>query len=208
MHFHQHLFLGDEPVFFDADGYAGLSPTALAYVAGILDHGPALLALTNPSTNSFRRLIPGFEAPVNLFFSLANRSAAIRIPKYATQPEEKRVEFRPPDGTCNPYLAMAAQLLAGLDGIRRELDPGAMGYGPIDRNVFALSLEEQRAIRPLPTNLKSALDALEDDHAFLTRDGVFPQALVDHWISTRRDRDVLAIQSRPTPYELELYFDV
>jgi glutamine synthetase len=208
MHFHQHLFLGDEPVFYDAEGYAGLSQTARAYVAGILDHGPALLALTNPSTNSFRRLIPGFEAPVNLFFSLANRSAAIRIPKYATEPDSKRIEFRPPDATCNPYLAMAGQLLAGLDGIARDLDPSEEGYGPIDENVFAMTEEEQRRIRPLPTSLKSALDALEADHEFLTRDGVFPEDLLEHWIRTKRDRDVLAIQSRPTPYELELYFDV
>jgi glutamine synthetase len=208
MHFHQHLFLGDEPVFYDEKGYGGLSDVALAYVAGILDHGPALLALTNPSTNSFRRLIPGFEAPVNLFFSVANRSAAIRIPKYATAPEEKRIEFRPPDATCNPYLAMAAQLLAGLDGIRRKLDPTALGFGPIDENVFEMSEEEQRKIRPLPTNLKSSLDRLEEDHEFLTRDGAFPPEMIEHWIRTKRERDVLAIQSRPTPYELELYFDV
>jgi glutamine synthetase len=143
LHYHQQLFNKDEPVFHDKTGYAGLSKVALQYIAGLLDHGPSLLGLTNPSTNSFKRLIPGFEAPVNLFFSLGNRSAAIRVPKYATDPMEKRFEFRPPDATANPYLSMAAMLMAGIDGIKRELDPTKMGFGPIDEYVFKWP-EEQR----------------------------------------------------------------
>ncbi len=208
LHFHQHLFMGDAPLFYDESGYGGLSELGLSYVAGLLDHGPALLALTNPSTNSFRRLVPGFEAPVNLFFSLANRSAAIRVPKYASQPLEKRIEFRPPDATCNPYLSMSAQLLAGLDGIRRKLDPTAEGYGPFDQNVFKMDPEERSKIRPLPSSLKGALDALSEDQDFLTRDGVFTKELLESWILTKTIRDHEAILSRPTPYEVELYFDV
>jgi glutamine synthetase len=208
MHFHQHLFNDRKPLFYDEEGYGGLSKLALSYIAGMLDHAPALLALTNPSTNSFRRLVPGFEAPVNLFFSLANRSAAIRVPKYASLPDEKRIEFRPPDATGNPYLSMAAQLLAGLDGIRRELDPAAEGFGPIDKNVFQMPTEDRAQIRPLPSSLKDALDALESDHEFLTRDGVFTEELIQSWILTRMIRDHEAILTRPTPYEIELYFDV
>ena len=135
-----------------------MSQTALCYIGGLLTHGPALLALTNPSTNSYRRLVPGYEAPVNAFFSLGNRSAAMRIPKYADQPETARIEFRPPDATCNPYLALAAQLLAGLDGIRQQIDPTAAGFGPIDADIFAWSSEQRGAIKHLPGSLHEALD--------------------------------------------------
>ncbi|MBI5564387.1 MAG: type I glutamate--ammonia ligase, partial [Chloroflexi bacterium] len=139
MHFHQHLFKQNQNVFYEENGYGHLSDAALYYIGGLLAHGPAVLAFTNPSTNSYRRLVPGFEAPVNAFFSLGNRSAAIRVPKYADQPDTARFEFRPPDATCNIYLALAVQLMAGLDGIRRKLDPRALGFGPIDQNIFGWS---------------------------------------------------------------------
>jgi glutamine synthetase len=207
MHFHQHLFRGESPVFHDGSGYAGLSRTALQYVAGILDHGRALAALTNPSTNSYKRLVPGFEAPVNLFFSLANRTAAVRIPKYAKDPADKRIEFRPPDATCNPYLAMAGQLLAGLDGIRRELDPSALGFGPFDEDIFLWDGERRKAIQPLPKDLGEALDALLDDHEFLLQGGVFSEDLIDAIVRTKREEDVLPLSRRPHPFEVERYFD-
>ncbi len=209
MHYHQHLFRGEEPVFFRKGGYADLSPLALSYVAGILDHSPALLALTNPSTNSYKRLTPGFEAPVNLFFSLANRSAAIRIPKYATSPREKRIEFRPPDATANPYLAMSAMLLAGLDGIERKLDPTAMGFGPIDENIFLdVNRKLRESIIPAPQSLRTALNSLEKDHDFLLKGGVFTEDIIETWIEQKMEGEYLAVRNRPTPYEMELYFDV
>jgi len=204
MHFHQHLFLEGRPLFYAEHAYGRLSPLALSYVAGILSHAGALLALTNPSTNSFRRLVPGYEAPVNAFFSLANRSAAIRIPEYAVRPEEVRIEFRPPDPTCNPYLAMAGMLLAGLDGMKRRLDPTAMGFGPYDENVFEWSEEDRRRrIRPLPDSFEAALQALEEDTAFLLADGVFDEALLRDWCRIGRDQ-CMALRLRPHPYEVEL----
>jgi len=204
MHFHQHLFRGNKPVFYKKGGYADFSPEGLAYIAGLLAHGPALLAFTNPSTNSFKRLVPGFEAPVQLFFSLANRSAAIRIPKYAREPEDKRFEFRPPDATCNPYLAMAAMLMAGVDGMKRQLDPTALGFGPFDGNAF----ETHRAsLKSLPTTLEDALDALEADHGFLTEGGVFTEETIAAWIRVKREREVHQLQVRPHPYEFELYYN-
>ncbi|HPV03763.1 MAG TPA: type I glutamate--ammonia ligase [Myxococcota bacterium] len=208
MHFHQHLFKGGQPVFFDKDGYAGLSKTALAYVAGLLHHAPSILAITNPTTNSYRRLVPGYEAPVNAFFSLGNRSAAIRIPKYASRPDKKRIEFRSPDGTCNPYLAMAVMLMAGLDGVRKNMDPTVMGFGPYDMNVFAMSPEERAAkIKPLPSSLPEALDALESDHAFLEEGGVFSKSLISDWISIHRKAEVEEMRSRPHPWEIETHLD-
>jgi glutamine synthetase len=208
MHFHQHLFYKGEPRFWDADGYAGLSRAGLSYTGGLLKHAAALLGLTNPSTNSYRRLIPGYEAPVNAFFSLANRSAAVRIPKYANTPETKRIEFRTPDATCNPYLAMAAQLLAGLDGIRTDLDPTAEGLGPYDTNVFEMPEAERRArIKPLPGTLDEALDALVADHAFLTRDKVFSELLIEDWVRIKRTCECDAIRKRPHPLEFELHLD-
>ncbi len=207
MHFHQHLFQGKTPVFHDATGYAGLSRTALQYVAGVLDHAEALSALANPGTNSYRRLVPGFEAPVNLFFSLANRSAAIRVPKYARTPEEKRIEYRPPDATCNPYLTMAAQLMAGLDGIRRELDPTSLGFGPFDEDVFRWSAERRKAIRPLPRDLDQALVALRKDHAFLLEGDVFTPDLIDAFIRYKREKELDPLLRRPHPFEMELYYD-
>jgi glutamine synthetase len=207
MHFHQHLFRGEEPLFYKKGGYADLSDTALHYIGGLLHHGPALLALTNPSTNSYKRLVPGFEAPVKAFFSLGNRSAAIRILKYATEPMEKRIEFRPPDASCNIYLAMAAQLMAGIDGIQRRLDPREMGFGPFDLNVFNLPPAERDRIANLPTSLEEALAALERDQDFLLEGGVFTADLLETWISRKRD-EAAQLRRRPHPFEMELYYDV
>ncbi len=205
MHCHQTLWKGGRNLFYDPDGYSGLSKLALHYVAGLLSHGRALLALTNPSTNSYRRLIPGFEAPNKAFFSQANRSAAIRVPKYATTEERKRIEFRPPDATGNIYLMLAAQLMAGLDGILKEMDPSP--FGPIDENVFAWPRERQGTIPSLPTTLEEALDALEEDHEFLLQGGVFTESLLEQWIRMKRG-EASDILGRPHPYEIELYFDV
>jgi glutamine synthetase len=207
MHFHQQLLKDGRNVFYDKEGYGCLSETALYYIGGLLTHGAALLALTNPSTNSYRRLVPGFEAPINAFFSLGNRSAAVRIPKYATQPETARFEFRPPDATCNIYLALAAQLLAGLDGIRRKIDPSQAGFGPIDANIFAWSEEKRATIKALPTSLEQALDALEDDKQFLLEEEIFSEELINQWIDYKREFESLPVRNRPHPYEMYLYFD-
>ncbi|MCK4235942.1 MAG: glutamine synthetase, partial [Candidatus Krumholzibacteria bacterium] len=207
MHFHQFLFKNGKPLFYSRKGYAGLSKTAHHYIAGLLEHAPALLALTNPSTNSYKRLVPGFEAPVNCFFSLANRSAAIRIPKYASKPENKRIEFRPPDATCNIYLAMAAQLMAGIDGIRKKLDPHDLGFGPYDVNVFQLSSAERSKIKPLPSSLSEALNELEKDHAFLLEGGVFNESMIGDWIRLKRENEITPVQNRTHPLEIQLYLD-
>jgi glutamine synthetase len=207
MHFHQCLWNGDSNVFHDPAGYARLSEVARQYIAGLLLHGGAVMALSNPSTNSYRRLVPGFEAPVSAFFSAGNRSAAIRVPKYADRPESTRFEFRPPDATGNAYLSAAAQLLAGLDGIRRRLDPAQLGFGPVDEDIFTWSAERRARIRALPTSLGQALDALEGDHTFLLEGHVFSADLIERWLAQKRfeERDVLG---RPHPYEVELYYDL
>ena len=165
------------------------------------------MAFTNPSTNSYRRLVPGYEAPISAIFSLGNRSAAIRIPKYANRPESARCEFRPPDATANPYLALAAQLLAGIDGIRRRLDPTALGFGPVDENVFAWPAERRAQIQALPTSLDTALAALERDHTFLLEGGVFSPEMIERWIAKKRGEE-RAVRDRPHPYEIELYYDL
>jgi len=206
MHFHQHLFKGDKPVFYDKNGYAGLSRVALQYISGLLIHAPALLAITNPSTNSYKRLVPGYEAPVHSFFSLANRSAAIRIPKYAVNPDKKRIEFRPPDATCNPYFSMAAQMMAGIDGIINQLDPDELGLGPYDVNIFELEPEKSGKIRKLPASLSEALGSLEKDYEFLTRGGVFSEEMIREWIQIKKD-ELSEIDKRTHPYEYRLYFD-
>lgn len=207
MHFHQMLVRGDLSLFYDAEGYAGLSQMALHYIGGLLTHGAALLAFTNPSTNSFRRLVPGYEAPVNLFFSVGNRSAAVRIPLYANNPTDQRIEFRPPDATCNVYLALAAQLMAGLDGILNEIDPTEAGFGPFDTNIFAWAAEERAKIGALPTSLGEALQALEKDHDFLLAGGVMDEGFIADWIDFKMTREHLEVRDRPHPYEMELYFD-
>ncbi len=207
MHFHQCLWKDGANLFHDAAGYGRLSTAARRFIAGLLHHGPAVMALTNPSTNSYRRLVPGYEAPVSAIFSLGNRSAAIRIPMYSDRPENTRFEFRPPDATGNPYLAVAAMLLAGVDGIRRGMDPTALGFGPVDEDIFSWPPERRAAIHSLPTSLGAALDALERDHAFLLEGGVFPDELLARWIARKRteEREVL---NRPHPYEVELYYDL
>ncbi len=207
MHFHQNLVKGGKNLFYDERGEHGLSELAHHYMGGLLQHGRALLALTNPSTNSYKRLVPGFEAPTLLFYGLANRSAAIRIPKYVNTAEEKRIEFRPPDGTCNIYLAMAAQLLAGLDGIRKRIDPRKAGWGPINEDVRTLSAEQLARIAPVPTSLREALHALEEDHAFLTESGAFPEDFVATWVDRKIALEADEVRDRPHPYEMTLYYD-
>ena len=206
MHVHQHLFKQGRPLFWKEDGWAGLSDLALHYVGGLLHHGPALLGLTNPSTNSYKRLVPGFEAPVHLIYGLANRSAAVRIPQAGRTPETKRIEFRPPDATGNIYLALAGMLMAGLDGIRRRIDPHAAGFGPYDENVQHLPEAARRSLRTLPLSLAEALDALEKDHAFLLEGDVFDAETIAAWIEIKR-REGLDVGSRPHPREISLYFD-
>jgi glutamine synthetase len=208
MHFHQHLFKDGSNLFYDPTGYGNLSQEALYFIGGLLRHGPAVLAFTNPSTNSYRRLVPGFEAPVNAFFSLGNRSAAVRIPKYADQPATTRIEFRPPDASGNPYLMIAAQLMAGADGILNQIDPTDLGFGPIDANIFDWTPDQLKTIKPLPASLKQALDALADDNAFLQQGGVFDDELIADWIEYKLDHEYYAVRNRPHPFEMQLYFDV
>jgi glutamine synthetase len=206
MHVHQSIFKEGEPLFYEKGAYANLSKTALYYIGGILYHAPALIALTNPSTNSFKRLVPGYEAPVNLVFSKGNRSAAIRIPVAAVTPKGCRIEFRTPDSTANPYLAFSAMLLAGLDGIKRKIDPVALGYGPFDKNIYELSDEEKKEIRSVPGSLDEALDALEADHDFLLEGDVFTKAFIDNYVAFKR-AEAKAVSIRVHPHEFGLYFD-
>lgn len=206
MHVHQSIFNGDTPLFYEKGGYANLSETALYYIGGILYHAPALIAITNPSTNSFKRLVPGYEAPVNLVFSKGNRSAAIRIPIAAVTPKGCRIEFRTPDSTANPYLAFAAMLLAGLDGIQKKIDPRKLGYGPFDKNIYELSEAEKNEIRSVPGSLEEALDALEADHEFLTQGGVFTKEFIQNYIEFKRS-EAKSVSIRIHPQEYSLYFD-
>jgi glutamine synthetase len=199
MHCHQSLWREGTPLFADKSGPAGLSQLARGYVAGLLEHAPALLAFCAPTTNSYRRLVPGYEAPVNLAYSSRNRSACIRIPTYSESPKAKRIEFRCPDPTANPYLAFAAMLMAGLDGIERGLDPGE----PSDFDLF----EDDRGVTQVPGSLAEALDALEADHAFLTKGGVFSDDLIRTWIDWKRENEVDAVRLRPHPMEFALYYD-
>jgi len=207
MHFHQHLWKAGRNLCYDAEGYGASSSLARSYIAGLLLHGGAVMAFTNPSTNSYRRLIPGYEAPISAIFSLGNRSAAIRLPKYANREETARFEFRPPDATANPYLAIAVQLLAGVDGIRKGLDPTSLGFGPVDDNIFNWPVERRATIKALPTSLDAALAALEADHAFLLEGGVFSPDLIDRWIQKKRHED-REVRNRPHPYEIEMYYDL
>jgi glutamine synthetase len=206
MHVHQSIFNNGEPLFYEKGAYANLSKLALNYIGGILYHAPALIAITNPSTNSFKRLVPGYEAPVNLVFSKGNRSAAIRIPVAAVTPKGCRIEFRTPDSTANPYLAFSAMLLAGLDGIKRNIDPTALGYGPFDKNIYELSDEEKKEIRSVPGSLDEALDALEADSDFLTESGVFTKEFIENYVAFKR-AEAKAVSIRVHPHEYSLYFD-
>jgi glutamine synthetase len=208
MHFHQYLLKENVNLFYDREGYGHLSEIAHYYVGGLLHHSASVLAFTNPSTNSYRRLVPGFEAPVNAFFSLGNRSAAIRIPKYAGQPDTVRIEFRPPDASSNPYLALAAQLMAGIDGIRGEFEPAELGFGPIDADIYSWSEEQRSKIKPFPTSLMEALIALEKDQDYLLAGGVFTESLIEAWIRYKREVECWPVRNRPHPYEISLYLDV
>ncbi|HUT02908.1 MAG TPA: type I glutamate--ammonia ligase [bacterium] len=208
MHFHQYLTKQKKPVFYKKGNYANLSDQALHYLGGILKHGRSLLALTSPSTNSYKRLVPGYEAPTNLFFSSGNRSAAIRIPLYADTPETKCMEFRPGDATANPYLAMAAMLMAGLDGIKQKTDPVKEGFGPFDANITEMSAEVLAKIMPVPKNLEEALEALKADQSYLLEGGVFSKDTLDAWLDAKYENDVKAVARRTHPYEVALYFDL
>ena len=206
LHVHMHLFKDGKPLFY-GDEYSHLSKTAMHFMGGLLRHAASLCAFTNPSTNSYKRLVPGFEAPVTVGFATANRSSVIRIPAYAKSPETKRFELRNPDGTCNPYYAFAAILMAGIDGVKNEIDPIENGWGPYDFNLYTLNDEQKKLIKSLPTNLLEAVNALEADHDYLTAGGVFPQALIDQWI-VRRKKDFEKVNSIPHPAEFSLYYDL
>ncbi|WP_199615639.1 type I glutamate--ammonia ligase [Paenibacillus alkalitolerans] len=207
MHVHQSIFNGDTPLFYEKGAYANMSELAIYYIGGILYHAPALIAFTNPSTNSFKRLVPGYEAPVNLVFSKGNRSAAVRIPVAAVTPKGARIEFRTPDSTANPYLAFAAMLMAGLDGIKNKIDPRKLGYGPIDKNIYELSDTEKKEIRSVPGSLDEALDALEADYEFLTQGDVFAKEFIDNYVEFKR-AEAKSVNIRVHPYEYNLYFDL
>jgi len=204
MHVHQSLWKKGVNQFFDKSGYGLTSELARYYIGGLLRHSPALLAICAPTTNSYRRLVPGFEAPVNLVYSQRNRSAGVRIPMYSTSPASKRIEYRCPDGTCNPYLAFSAMLLAGLDGIQKKIDPGE----PADFNLYDAPPEVAKKIKTVPGSLAETLDALESDHEFLLAGGVFTQDVIDTWIDYKRAHEVDPVRLRPHPYEFFLYYDV
>lgn len=210
MHVHQSLWKGAKNLFYDENGYAELSKGALHYIGGLLSHVDALLAFCAPTTNSYRRLVPHYEAPVNIAFSKRNRSAAVRIPMYFSGPKNaksKRIEFRPPDVACNPYLAFAAMLMAGLDGIKRKLDPVKLGFGPLDKNTYELPEDEAKKIKSVPGSLTEVLDALQKDHKFLLEGGVFTPDLIEMWVSMKRAEQA-EVAIRPTPYEFYLYADM
>ena len=202
MHTHQSIWKGGKPLF-AGDGYAGLSEMALHYIGGLLKHARAICAISNPTTNSYKRLVPGFEAPVNLAYSSRNRSAAIRIPMYSPSPKAKRLEYRPPDPACNAYLAFAAMLMAGLDGIQKKIHPG----DPLDKDIYALSPEELADVPSAPGSLEDALRALKDDHEFLLKGDVFTQDVIETWIDWKVNKEINPVRLRPHPYEFALYFD-
>src|SRR5579875_1629808 len=204
MHCHQSLWKDGSPLFYDELGYAGLSDTARYYIGGLLHHAPSLLAFTNPTVNSYHRLVPGFEAPVNLVYSAGNRSACIRVPITGTNPKAKRIEFRVPDPSCNPYLAFSAMLMAGVDGIRNKIEPAA----PVDKDLYELPPDEAASIAQVPGSLGAVLDALEADHDYLTEGGVFTEDLIEAWIGYKRSAEIDPIRLRPHPHEFELYYDV
>lgn len=203
MHTHQSLWKDGEPLFYDEKGYGGLSDLARWYIGGLLKHAPSLLAFTNPTVNSYHRLVPGYEAPVNLVYSARNRSACVRIPIAGTSPKAKRIEFRIPDPSANPYLCFAAQLMAGLDGIKNRIEPPE----PVDKDLYELPPEEHANIAQVPGSLPAVLDALEADHEFLTEGDVFTPDLIDTWIDLKRTTEVDPIRFRPHPHEFEMYYD-
>jgi glutamine synthetase len=203
MHTHQSLWKAGKPLF-AGDGYAGLSEMALWYIGGVLKHARALAAICNPTTNSYKRLVPGFEAPVNLAYSSRNRSASIRIPMYSPSPKAKRIEFRSPDPSCNGYLAFAAQLMAGLDGVENKIDPG----DALDKDIYGLSPEELKDVPKMPGSLDEALECLRKDHKFLLKGDVFTEDVIQTWINYKMDKEVNPVRLRPHPLEFSLYFDI
>ncbi|MBI4728928.1 MAG: type I glutamate--ammonia ligase [Acidobacteria bacterium] len=204
MHCHQSLWTNGVPLFFDETGYAQLSDMARYYIGGLLTHAPSLLAFCAPTTNSYRRLVPGYEAPINLVYSVRNRSACIRIPTYSKSPKAKRLEFRSPDPSCNPYLAFAAMLQAGLDGVRNKIEPPE----PIDKDLYDLEPEEAAQVQQVPGSLEEVLGALEADHDYLLEGGVFTEDVVDTWIHYKRTHEVDQVRLRPHPWEYYLYYDL
>ncbi|GAB3006444.1 type I glutamate--ammonia ligase [Saccharothrix stipae] len=204
MHTHQSLWKDGQPLFHDESGYAGLSDTARHYIGGILHHAPSLLAFTNPTVNSYHRLVPGYEAPVSLVYSQRNRSACVRIPITGNNPKAKRIEFRCPDSSGNPYLAFSAMVMAGLDGVKNKIEPPA----PIDKDLYELPPEEARDVKQVPASLDAVLDNLEADHEFLLEGGVFTPDVIDTWISFKREQEIDPLRLRPNPYEFALYYDV
>ena len=204
MHAHQSLWKDGVPLFYDEVGYAGLSDIARYYIGGLLKHAPSLLAFTNPTVNSYHRLVPGYEAPVNLVYSQRNRSACVRIPITGSNPKAKRLEFRVPDPSCNPYFAFSAMLMAGIDGIKNKIEPPE----PVDKDLYELPPEEARNIPQVPGSLEVVLDNLENDHEYLLEGGVFTPDLIETWISYKREHEVDPIRLRPHPHEFEMYYDV
>jgi glutamine synthetase len=204
MHCHQSVWKDNQNTFYDPGGYANLSETGLHYIGGLLAHLPALCALIAPTTSSYKRLVPGFEAPVNIAYSQRNRSACVRIPVYFKNEKSVRVELRTPDPSCNPYMAFAGMLMAGLDGIRNRTSPGE----PVDRNMYDLDPEEAAAIRQVPDSLDKTLDALEADHDFLLEGEVFTPDVIEMYIDYKRSEEVDAVRLRPHPYEFYLYHDI
>ncbi len=203
MHCHQSLWRDGQPLF-AGDQYAGLSEMAKFYIGGLLKHAPALVAFAAPTTNSYKRLVPGFEAPVNLAYSARNRSAAVRIPMFSPSPKAKRLEFRPPDPSCNPYITFAALLMAGLDGIQNRIDPG----DPLDKDIYDLPPEELQGVPSLPGSLDEALTALENDHDFLLKGDVFSTLMIDKWISYKHEKEITPLRLRPHPLEFSMYYDI
>jgi glutamine synthetase len=204
MHVHQSLWKGGEPLFFDEAGYAGLSDMARWYIGGLLAHAPAICAFSNPTTNSYKRLVPGYEAPVNLVYSQRNRSASVRIPLYSKSPKAKRLEFRCPDPSCNPYLAFSAMLMAGLDGIQNRIEPPA----PVDKDLYDLPPEELARVPQVPGSLNESLAALAADHDFMLKGNVFTPDVIETWIDYKKVREIDAVQLRPHPWEFYLYYDI
>jgi glutamine synthetase len=204
MHCHQSLWKDGTPLFYDEVGYAGLSDIGRYYIGGLLKHAPSLLAFTNPTTNSYHRLVPGFEAPINLVYSQRNRSACVRIPITGSNPKAKRAEFRVPDPSCNPYLAFAAMVMAGIDGIKNKVEPPE----PVDKDLYELPPDEAAAVQQVPGSLEQVLDTLEADHDYLLEGGVFTPDLIETWIDFKRTNELNPIRLRPHPHEFELYFDV
>lgn len=203
MHAHQSLWKDGEPLFYDEAGYGGLSDIARFYIGGILHHAPAVLAFTNPTLNSYHRLVKGFEAPINLVYSQRNRSAAVRIPITGSNPKAKRIEFRAPDPSGNPYLGFAAMMMAGIDGIKNRIEP----HAPVDKDLYELPPEEAQTIPQAPTSLEAVLEALQEDHDFLTEGDVFTEDLIEAYTELKYNDEIIPNRLRPTPQEFEMYFD-